>query len=168
MSSARLVVRVSALPLCLALLLVPIVAHGCAASGCICATVEWAARLAADGWTRSHSIALPGEARQATLYTDSDGNQQLVVDVYNVILQGKIRVARDGERYDAVFSYQVHADTTGPINGPSVVMSATYAATDSEMSFYCYEIQAGKGDIARNIANDLLLSVLKMAPELMR
>ena len=134
----------------------------------LCGKTPWSDRLVSGYWTEPREVQLESESYRAMLYVGLHDAKRLTVDVYNTIIDGHVDVARDGDRYYAIFNYQVHADTIGNVAGVRSLISAIYSLDGRDELFYCQEIVEGQRDIARTIAQDTLDGIIATAARAMK
>jgi len=132
----------------------------------LCLQQPWINMIDQQDWQYVKTLTSDRESQNIKLYTN-DNNNKLITDVYNPIIEGTISLIKERDLYHSLFKYHIHSDTTGPINGPSVVISASYHIENKELVSYCYNIQKGQKNIAKIIADERLLSLFNIAHKLL-
>lgn len=130
-----------------------------------CAAVPWATAFDATELGQPQPVELGGETLSAVRYPSVRGHQRMDIDVYNSALIGKLAILRSGSQYRLRFAYSVHSDTTRPVSGVRGLIVAEYIGKALEPTLFCQELISGEADVAREVARDLVTSVLPLAAE---
>jgi hypothetical protein len=99
-------------------------------------------------------IDFGGESIQGAIYKDSNGNFYFRIEIYTPIFEGVAIIKMTNENYHVIFTYHVHSDTRGPINGPDAFICQKIR--ESNIYFSCYQNLSDENDIARRLAHDTL------------